>query len=307
MSGLDHQLDVDVGMAQPRKARHRPSWLLLLPALGFYLVVVIYPAARDVVEAFTDWNGVDADRHFVGLDNFRALLDDPILRGAAWNTAIIALVVTVFQNGVGLLLALALHRGIKSRGVLRAILFLPVLVNPIVIAYVWQFIYVTGGPIDSTLGSLHLDGFRQNWLGDPNIVLAAVLVPMVWQYIGYSMVIFLAGLEGIPKEINEASALDGANGFRRFRHITWPLLAPALTINAVLTMIGGLNAFTVIFALTGGGPGNATQTVTTALFQEAFTFGNYGYGTAIACALSIVIVIVAFAQVGFLRRREFVA
>ena len=289
------------------RSKRKPSWLLLLPALGFYLTIVIYPAFRDIGEAFTDWNGIDPGRNFVGLDNFRALFHDPILRKAIWNTAIIAIVVTVFQNGIGLLLALALHRGIKSRSALRSILFLPVVVNPIVIAYTWQFIYVTGGPIDNGLGFLHLDGLQQNWLGDPSIVLWAVLVPMVWQYIGYSMVIFLAGLEGIPTEINEASELDGAGSFQRFRYVTWPLLAPALTINAVLTMIGGLNAFTVIFALTGGGPGNATQTVTTTIFQEAFTFGHYGYGTAMACALSIVISIVALSQVTFLRNREHVA
>lgn len=275
--------------------------------MAFYLAIVLYPAFRDIGEAFTDWNGIDPGRNFVGLENFRALFHDPILRKAIWNTAIIAIVVTVFQNGIGLLLALALHRGIKSRSALRSILFLPVVVNPIVIAYTWQFIYVTGGPIDNALGSLHLNGLQQNWLGDPSIVLWAVLVPMVWQYIGYSMVIFLAGLEGIPTEINEASELDGAGSFRRFRYITWPLLAPALTINAVLTMIGGLNAFTVIFALTGGGPGNATQTVTTTIFQEAFTFSHYGYGTAMACALSIVISIVALSQVTFLRNREHVA
>ena len=295
------------GTTRRPRSRRKPSWLLLLPALAFYLTIVIYPAFRDVGEAFTDWNGIDPGRNFVGLDNFRALFDDPILRKAIWNTAIIAIVVTIFQNGIGLLLALALHRGIKSRSALRSILFLPVVVNPIVIAYTWQFIYVTGGPIDNGLGFLHLDGLQQNWLGDPSIVLWAVLVPMVWQYIGYSMVIFLAGLEGIPTEMNEASELDGAGSFQRFRYITWPLLAPALTINAVLTMIGGLNAFTVIFALTGGGPGNATQTVTTTIFQEAFTFGHYGYGTAMACALSIVISIVALSQVTFLRNREHVA
>jgi raffinose/stachyose/melibiose transport system permease protein len=290
-----------------RRNALRPTWLLLLPALAFYVGIVIYPALRDVFEAFTDWNGIDPVQHFVGLDNFRKLADDPILHTAVRNTIIIAVVVTVMQNGLGLLAALALHNGIKSRGLLRAMLFLPVVVNPIVVAYTWQFIYVTGGPIDKVLGLLQLDSLQQNWLGDPSIVLAAALVPMVWQYIGYSMVIFLAGLEGIPPDIIEASQLDGAGSLTRFRYITWPLLAPALTINAVLTMIGGLNAFTVIFALTGGGPGNATQTVTTVLYQEAFNFGHYGYGTAMACGLSLVVAIVAFGQVKFLRGREFVA
>jgi raffinose/stachyose/melibiose transport system permease protein len=300
-------LKLSPGSRSHRGSTVRPPWILLLPAAAFYLAIVIYPATRDVGEAFTDWNGIASAQHFIGLANFRALWHDPNLRAAFWNTIEIAIVVTVMQNGIGLLAALGLHRGVKSRAVLRAVLFLPAVVNPVVIAYTWQFIYVTGGPLDNGLHFLHLDFVMQNWLGDPNIVLPAVLVPMVWQNIGYSMVIFLAGLEGIPAEIIEASELDGARRFRRFRHITWPLLAPALTVNAVLTMIGGLNAFTVIFALTGGGPGNSSQTVTTLVYQNAFTFNRFGYGTAMALALSIVIALIAFAQVKFLRNREFVA
>jgi raffinose/stachyose/melibiose transport system permease protein len=274
--------------------------------VAVYLVVVIYPAARDGVEAFTNWSGIGSSQKFVGLTNFRNIIHDAVLKSAVWHTVVIAVAVTIVQNGLGLLAALALHRRLKTRLILRALLFLPVVVNPIVVAYSWQFIYTSGGPLDSILHSLHLDSWRLDWIGDPRIVLPAVLVPMIWQYIGYSMVIFLAGLEGIPAEVVEASALDGANARQRFRYVTWPLLAPALTINAALTMIGGLNAFTVIYAMTDGGPGNATQTVSTLLVQDAFSYGEYGYGTAIALCLSILVTVVAFAQLKVLRRRELV-
>ena len=282
----------------------RPPWFLLFPAAVFYFGIILYPAGRDIYESFTNWNGISPTQHFVGFTNFVDLYRDPVIRTAVVNTVVIAVVVTVMQNGLGLLAALALHRKLKTRGVLRAIIFLPAIVNPVVIAYTWQFIYASGGPLDSTLHFLHVGFLTQDWLGNPHEALAFALVPMVWQNIGYSMIIFLAGLEGIPPSVMEAASLDGAGGGKRFWHITWPLLAPALTINAVLTVIGGLNAFTMIFALTGGGPGNATQTVTTLLFQDAFTFGRYGYGTAMACALSIVVAAVAFAQVRFLRGRE---
>jgi raffinose/stachyose/melibiose transport system permease protein len=285
----------------------RPPWFLLLPAATLYLGIVLYPAGRDIYESFTNWNGISPTQHFVGFENFIDIYNDPVIRTAVVNTVIIAVVVTVMQNGIGLLAALALHRKLKTRGVLRAIIFLPAIVNPVVIAYTWQFIYATGGPLDNTLQSFHLGFLTQDWLGNPHEALAFALVPMVWQNIGYSMIIFLAGLEGIAPSVMEAASLDGASGAKRFWHITWPLLAPALTINAVLTVIGGLNAFTMIFALTGGGPGNATQTVTTLLFQNAFTFGRYGYGTAMACALSIVVAAIAFAQVKFLRGRELAA
>lgn len=289
------------------KGLSRPSWLLVVPAATVYALIVLYPSLRDFVEAFTNWNGIDRTHTFVGLDNFRALRDDPRLGPALWNTAIIAVVVTIFQNGLGLLAALAINSRLKTRASLRVLLFLPVVVNPIVVAYIWQFMYATGGPVDEALRVTHLEALRQNWLGDPSIALGAALAPMVWQFVGFSMVIFLAGLQGIPKEVVEASELDGAGGLRQFRHITWPLLAPALTINAVLTVIGGLNAFAVIYALTGGGPGTATETVTTVLFREAFFYGRYGYGTAMALALSIGVALVVYVQLKVLRGREFAA
>jgi raffinose/stachyose/melibiose transport system permease protein len=279
----------------------------VLPALLAYLVIVIYPTLRDGVEAFTNWSGIGFAQKFIGFTNFVTIWHDSELRSALWHTAVIAVVVTVVQNGVGLLVALALHQRLKTRLVLRALFFLPVVFNPIVIAYTWQFIYDNGGSLDTALQTFGLGSLQRDWLGSPNLALWSVLVAMIWQYVGYSMVIFLAGLEGIPKEVNEAALLDGAGSVPRFRYVTWPLLAPALTINAALTMIGGLNAFTVVFAMTGGGPGNATQTVTTVLFQDAFTFGRYGYGTAIALCLSVLVTVVALVQLKVLRRRELVA
>jgi raffinose/stachyose/melibiose transport system permease protein len=285
----------------------QPSWLLVLPALLAYLVIVIYPTLRDGVEAFTNWSGIGFAQKFIGFTNFVTIGQDTELRSALWHTAVIAVVVTVVQNGLGLLVALALHQRLKTRLVLRALFFLPVVFNPIVIAYTWQFIYDNGGSLDTVLQAVGLGSLQRDWLGSPDLALWSVLVAMIWQYVGYSMVIFLAGLEGIPKEVNEAAVLDGAGSVPRFRYVTWPLLAPALTINAALTMIGGLNAFTVVFAMTGGGPGNATQTVTTVLFQDAFTFGRYGYGTAIALCLSVLVTVVALVQLKVLRRRELVA
>lgn len=291
------------------RSRYGPRrlWLLALPAALFYLAVVIYPALRGAVEAFTNWNGILPTQRFVGFANFIAMVHDPDVLISLRNIAIIAIVVTIVQNGFGLLAALALHRKLKTRLILRAVLFAPVLINPLVMAYVWQYIFVYGGPVDHLLHAVHLSSLEINWLGSPASALPVVLVPMCWQYIGYSMVIFLAGLEGVPEHLIEAADLDGAGGFQRFRYVTWPLLAPALTINAALTVIGGLNAFTVIYAITGGGPGNATDTVTTLLFQDAFQYGRYGYGTAMALVLAVIVSVVAFVQLKVLRRRELVA
>jgi raffinose/stachyose/melibiose transport system permease protein len=293
----------------PGRAKYGPRrlWLLVLPAAVFYLLVVIYPAIRGAVEAFTNWNGILPDQRFIGFANFTAMLHDPDVLISLRNIVIIAVVVTIVQNGLGLLAALALHRKLKTRLILRAILFAPVLINPLVMAYVWQYIFVYGGPVDQMLHAVHLSSLEINWLGSPTSALPVVLVPLCWQYIGYSMVIFLAGLEGVPEQLNEAADLDGASGFQRFRYVTWPLLAPALTINAALTVIGGLNSFTVIYAITGGGPGNATDTVTTLMFQDAFQYDRYGYGTAMALVLAVLVSLAAFVQLKVLRRRELVA
>jgi raffinose/stachyose/melibiose transport system permease protein len=291
------------------RSRYGPRrlWLLVLPAAVFYLIVVIYPALRGAVEAFTNWNGILPAQRFIGFGNFTAMLHDPNVLISLRNIALIAVVVTIVQNGFGLLAALALHRKLKTRLILRAVLFAPVLINPLVMAYVWQYIFVYGGPLDQLLHAVHLSSLEINWLGSPTSALPVVLVPLCWQYIGYSMVIFLAGLEGVPENLIEAADLDGASGFQRFRYVTWPLLAPALTINAALTVIGGLNSFTVIYAITGGGPGNATDTITTLMFQDAFQFDRYGYGTAMALLLSVIVSVVAFVQLKVLRRRELVA
>ena len=290
----------------PASGHRRAIWVLVLPAAIAYGGLLIYPDIRSVVEAFTNWSGILPGQKFVGFTNFWKALRDSIVIEGFRNVALIAIVVTIVQNGLGLLVALALHRKLKSRLVLRALFFLPVLINPLVIAYVWQFIFTYGGPLDSVLSALGLQALEVNYLGSSHYALASCLIPMCWQYVGYSMVIFLAGLEGIPTELGEAADLDGADRWQHFRHVTWPLLAPALTINALLTVVGGLNAFTVIFALTNGGPGNATQTVTTILFNDSFLYGQYGYGTAIAVMLSIVVVGVAFALLKGLRSRELV-
>jgi raffinose/stachyose/melibiose transport system permease protein len=269
-----------------------------------YGVIVLYGSGAGAIFAFTDWNGLTQEKSFVGLENFRQFLNDAQAIASVKNTLLIAFVVTLLQNGIGLLLALALNANIKSQNVLRTILFAPVVLPPLIIAYLWQYVYSANGALNRILAGLGLEQLQQNWLGDPEIALWSIMATIIWQFVGASMIIFLAGLQGIPQELYDAAAVDGAGAMQRFWNVTRPLLAPAITINLLLSVIGMLKLFDQVLAMTGGGPGYATETLSTVLYEQAFVQGNYGYGTAIALVLTMLVAAIAFVQLKVLRSQE---
>jgi raffinose/stachyose/melibiose transport system permease protein len=272
--------------------------------LLLFAFVVLVPSARGIYYAFTDWDGLSPTFSWIGFGNFAEMLDDPAATQAVWHTLVIAVAITVIQNGVGLLLALGVNSIIKSRNVLRVLLFAPAVVTPIVSAYLWRNLLGPDGAVNSLLGAVGLDSWRQDWLGDPDIALWSVVGVIVWQFSGYSMVIFLAGLQSIPHEIHEAAAIDGAGAIRRFWSVTRPLLAPAFTINLMLSIIGGIKLFDQVYALTGGGPGHATDTLSTLIYKDAFTLGEFGYSIGLAVVLTIVVSVASTGQYLGLSRAE---
>ncbi|MBA4860686.1 sugar ABC transporter permease [Streptomyces sp. PSKA54] len=287
-----------------RRARTTPPWWFALPALLLFAFVVLVPSVRGVYYAFTDWDGLDPHFSFVGLDNFSDMFRDPDATQAIWHTLLIAVSITVVQNAVGLLLALGVNTAIKSRNVVRVFLFAPAVITLIVTAYLWRNLLGPDGAVNSLLDAVGLDGWRQDWLGSPQLALWAVVGVIVWQFAGYSMVIFLAGLQSVPKEVHEAAAIDGAGAVRRFWSVTRPLLAPALTINLMLSIIGGIKLFDQVYALTGGGPGHATDTISTLIYKDAFTLGEFGYSIALAVVLTIIVAVVSTGQYVVLSRNE---
>jgi raffinose/stachyose/melibiose transport system permease protein len=283
-----------------------PPWFFAVPALLVYLLVVLYPAFSGAGSAFTDWSGVGEQRSFVGIDNFKQLFHDDQALGALRNTLLLTVAIVVVQNGIGLLLALGVHTNIKSRIVLRGVFFAPVVVSPVMVSFLWKYVYnpAPDAGLNAVFGAIGLGGLRQDWLGNPSLALWSVAFTVIWQCAGYSMVIFLAGLEGVPAELHESAMVDGAGTVARFRHITWPLLAPAVTINLMLSTVGGLTLFTQIISMTNGGPGYATDTLSTVLYKQAFVYGKFGYSTAVALVLAIFVAAVSFIQIGYLRSRE---
>lgn len=287
-----------------RRPRTASTWWFLLPAMLLFAFVVLVPSARGVYYAFTDWDGLDPDFSFVGLDNFTALARDDDAVQAIWHTLLIAAAITIIQNLIGLLLALGVNSAIKSRNLLRVFLFAPAVITPIVTAYLWRNLLGPDGAVNSLLGAVGLDSWQRDWLGNPDLALWAVVGVIVWQFAGYSMVIFLAGLQSVPAEIHEAAAIDGAGPVRRFWSVTRPLLAPAITINLMLSVIGGLKLFDQVYALTGGGPGHATDTISTLIYKDAFTLGEFGYSIALAVILTLIVAVVSTGQYFMLARNE---
>ncbi|WP_461086414.1 carbohydrate ABC transporter permease [Streptomyces deserti] len=301
----DHlRLRDPVPVARARRGRTTPPWWFMAPALLLFAFVVLIPSGRGVYYAFTDWDGLSPDFSFVGLGNFTDMLRDADARQAVWHTLVIAVSITVIQNAVGLVLALGVNTAIKSRNLLRVFLFAPAVITPIVTAYLWRNLLGPDGAVNSLLAAVGLRDWQQDWLGNPDLALWAIVGVIVWQFAGYSMVIFLAGLQSVPKEVHEAAAIDGAGPVRRFWSVTRPLLAPAFTINLMLSIIGGIKLFDQVYALTGGGPGHATDTISTLIYKDAFTLGEFGYSIALAVVLTIIVAVASTGQYFFLSRNE---
>jgi raffinose/stachyose/melibiose transport system permease protein len=286
-----------------RPGRRGVPWGWLVPALIAVLAFQYLPVIAGAFYSLTSWNGISSAR-FVGLENFRQIFSDGQARGALEHTLELSAVYVTLVNLIGVGLAVALDKTIKSRIALRAVFFAPVVLTPLATSYIWAYIFQYDGPLNQLLGAVGLHSLEQTWLASPTWALWTIAVVMVWQTSGLAMVIYLAGMQGIPDTVYEASALDGATPWRRFWHITLPLLAPTITINLVLSMVSGLRVFDQILALTNGGPYGASQTLASEVWQTTFVDGEYGYGAALAVLLTLLIGILATVQFAILRRRE---
>jgi raffinose/stachyose/melibiose transport system permease protein len=276
---------------------------LALPGVFALVAFTLVPVVAGTLYAFTDWRGL-GDANWIGLDNFREIFDDPATRGALWHTLVFGGALVVLTNVVGLGLALGLNRTLKSRNLLRAVFFLPVILSPLAVSYVWKYILDPAGPANQLLANLGLGSWERPWLGDPDWALLAVLLVLVWQQSGLTMVIYLAGLQSIPDDLVEASTVDGASAWMRLRRITLPLLRPAFIIASTLTLIFGLRVFDQILGLTGGGPVGATETLATQVWKQSFADGRFGYGAALSVVLTLIIGTLALLQLVALRREE---
>lgn len=278
--------------------------LFLAPAAVLFSLVMIVPIVVNFVYAFTDWDGYTRSFNFIGFQNFVRAIGDVDNQRAFINTLIFTVVNAPLQISIGLILALSLKAASRLASTLRTVIVFPIAISGVVVGFVGTIIFDPRSGVLQLLEGIPLLGMlSQNWLGDPSLAMASVIAMNLWQWCGFTMLIFLAGLATIPAELYEAATLDGASAPQQFWNVTWPLLAPAVTINVVLTAIGGLKVFDIIYVLTGGGPGNATQSIVMRVAAQS-SFGSYGYSAAISFLLTIVILVVALVLLAFLRRRE---
>lgn len=300
MTSVQSAVHARRGMAASR----RLAWLMLIPAAAVYVFVVVWPSIQGAGFAFTDWNGLNPVKNFIGIANFQKLVSDPQALNAISHTLIIAVTITIVQNAVGLLLALGVNAKIKSRNVLRVLLFAPAVITPVATGYLWKNLLGPDGAFNQVLGAIGLGSLKRAWLGEQNAAIWCICLIIVWEFAGYSMVIFLANLQGISAEVIEASQVDGAGPIRRFWSIIRPELAPSITINLMLSIIGGLKIFDQVWVTTGGGPGTSTETMSTFLYKNAFQFGDFAYGIAIAVVLTVLVAILSGGQYALLARQN---
>ncbi len=287
-----------------RRKRNLVNLLFILPAAIVFGVVVLLPIVENLFYSFTNWTGFGNSFSFIGIQNFGRLLQDTQTLTAFRNTVVFTLINSPLQIALGLLLALTLRKPGRFSSALRTVIVLPIAVSGVVLGFLGAVIFDPNSGIlkaVSTLPGLGLLG--ANWLGDPRLAMSSVIAMNLWQWTGFTMLIFLAGLSTIPPELYEVARLDGAGPWAQFRAITWPLLAPAATINIVLTMIGGLKVFDIMYVLTQGGPGDATQSIVMRVTAEG-SFARFGYAAAIDFVLTAVILVVSIFALVLLRRRE---
>lgn len=286
------------------KNESRGYVLFLAPALLLFSILFIYPALNTFLYAFTNWNGFTPGFKFIGFENFKHLLEDEAFTTSVKNTILFTIILTTVQNILAIILALVLDRPVRSSNILRAVYFAPVMLCPFVVTYLWQFMLSPlRGPVNMVLHAISGFPIDFPWLMQEQTSLFSVGIVQLWIALGYAMAIYIAGLQAIPQELIEAGKIDGVNYIQSFRYITFPLLAPAVTVNLMLSVIGCMKQFDIVFGLTHGGPGNSSETVTSVLVEN-IKAQCAGYGSAIGIILFIMIVFISMIQFKILRSQE---
>lgn len=254
----------------------------ILPAFVLYVVFAIFPILQSFYYSLMNWNGFN-EMTFVGLSNFKKLFADPLFWNSVKNNIYVVLASVLGQVPIALFFALLLNRKIRGAKIFRTIGFLPVVLSTVVISLTWSLIYNSrNGLINEVLRSIGLDSLAQNWLGDTKWTMAAVLVVVIWQFVGLYLIIFLAALQNVPTEILEAAKIDGASEWKTTWKITIPMIWDTILVAIILCISGSLKAFDLIYVMTNGGPAHSTDVMALYMFNETFTKLQYGYGSAVS-------------------------
>ncbi|MFS0776900.1 sugar ABC transporter permease [Neobacillus sp. 3P2-tot-E-2] len=286
-----------------KQKENRILLLYVLPALIAYLLFKLYPALLGFYYSLTDWNGIDQSYEMIGLANFKEIFADVYFWESIQFTLKYVVVILVVSNVLALLLAVLIESRMKARGLFRTLFYMPNMISMIIGGYMWVFIFTR--VIYYLADKWGLAFLDQSWIGDPRYSFIAIIIVSSWGTVGYLMLIYMAALQGVPLQLKEAAVLDGANSWNVFRNVTFPMIQHAFTICIFWSLSSAFQVFDVIYALTGGGPGRATQSVAMNIYEEAFK-GNirYGYATAKSTILFVIVFLLTLAQLKMMKRKE---
>jgi raffinose/stachyose/melibiose transport system permease protein len=276
--------------------------LFVVPGLIIYLVFMIYPFLNTIYLSFTDWNGVAPAKDWVGLSNYARMIGDGAALKAFANNVVWVILGTIAPVVIGLFEALLVWSGARASLLFRVLFFLPFVLPLVVVGIVWQWIYnPLFGVVNKVLDGVGLHALSRGWLADPHTALYAVLIAAIWGASGFCFLILHASLQNVDMSTVEAAMIDGANWFRRARSVIIPQIAPQLTMVTAVTLIGGFSVFDIIWVMTGGGPGNASEVLATYTYKTAFEQNQAGYGSALAMLITILSLVSSYV---FVRVRE---
>lgn len=279
----------------------RQYLLMVLPGFIIFTIGLIIPLLLAIRYSLTSWDGMTAQKPFVGLQNYVNLLKDSDFRSAWWFTLKFTIGNTIIQNVAALLFAIALDSGIRCQKIYRTVLFIPCLISSIIVGFIWLKMFSNVLPEFNELLGANINFLL---LGDKSTVLSGLLIANNWQWIGYWMLIYLAGLQSVPGDLYEAAKMDGAGWLSRFINVTIPMLAPAITICVVGITTGSLKVYDLLVSSTKGGPGRASTSIIYQTYTTAINGRQYGYGCAMSVTLVLVLLLVALLQVQSLKKRE---
>ena len=279
--------------------------LFLLPPAIIYTVFVLAPIVQAVYYSLYKWNGLGPISNFVGLDNFAQVLGDVSFRGALFHNIIILVLSIAIQLPMAFGLALLVNRGLRGKVVFRTIFFLPYVLSDVITGVIWNFIYKpSSGLLNGILAGI-IPGFTPiGWLGDPNTVLAALFLVMTWKYFGLHLLLFLAALQNVPKELEEAAAIDGATGWQTIVNVILPLMGSTARLSVYLSALGSIQIFDLVWVMTTGGPVGASDTMATYMYKFGFQRFSIGYGSTVALFIFVACLILSTVYQRFSRQQE---
>ena len=296
------------GRQRPRRRRNWRSvavpLLFITPGFALFLALIIYPMVRAFQMSFYDWNVIaGATSRFIGWDNYTRAYHDPIFWRALENSAFYMALTVPIQMALGLWVAVLLNNKAPGRALFRVLYYLPVVSSWVVVSLLFQYLFADNGLVNWMLHDVtHVSGHNISWLSQRWTGMIAVSALGIWKGVGWSMMIFLAALQGVSKELLESAAMDGAGPWQRFRAVTVPALRPAIGFVTIMLVIGGFNAFVSVLLVTGAGPADETQVLLTYMYKLAFTNLDFGYGSSIAVLLTVVVFVVSIVQLRLFRR-----